>query len=177
MTHKDAPPETPTQTACREWWTKRQPHVTRAWGRDKHGAFLAEEARLLHEAWCASLHTPYEKVECGGAAPPVYVEPKAPKAPAWIDGGEGYWNESNDVYTSPIGIGEWGARIECHGLSQKDAEDLRAEVLRLAAAPADLNQAIVEAREHLLALVKSRALAAEGEQPGEWFGPYIKSEM
>lgn len=54
MTHKEAPPETPSQTACREWWAKREPHRVRAWGRDKHGNFLAEESRLLHEAWVAS---------------------------------------------------------------------------------------------------------------------------
>lgn len=51
MSHKDAPPETPSQIACREWWTNAQPHVTRAWGRAKNGAFLAEESRLLHAAW------------------------------------------------------------------------------------------------------------------------------
>ena len=54
MTHKDAPPETPSQTACREWWTTREPHRVRAWGRDKHGNFLAEESKLLHEAWEAA---------------------------------------------------------------------------------------------------------------------------
>lgn len=54
MSHKDAPPETPTQTACREFWTRVQPHVVRAWGRGANGAFLAEESRLLHEAWEAA---------------------------------------------------------------------------------------------------------------------------
>lgn len=49
MSHKDAPPETPEQTACREWWTLAQPHVKRAWGRDKSGEFFAEESRLLHK--------------------------------------------------------------------------------------------------------------------------------
>lgn len=49
MSHKDAPPETPEQTACREWWEKAQPHVTRAWGRAKDGEFFAEESRLLHQ--------------------------------------------------------------------------------------------------------------------------------
>lgn len=51
MTHKDAPPETPSQIACREWWTKAQPHITRAWARDRHGNYFAEESRLLHKAW------------------------------------------------------------------------------------------------------------------------------
>jgi hypothetical protein len=54
MTHKDAPPETPTQIACREWWQKAQPHVTRAWGRAKDGSYLAEESKLLHAAWVAA---------------------------------------------------------------------------------------------------------------------------
>lgn len=54
MTHKDAPPETPDQTACRLWWTNAQPHVTRAWGRAKDGSFFAEESKLLHQAWLAA---------------------------------------------------------------------------------------------------------------------------
>lgn len=54
MTHKEAPPETSTQTACREFWQKAQPHITRAWGRAKSGAFLAEESSLLHESWQAA---------------------------------------------------------------------------------------------------------------------------
>ncbi len=59
MSHKDAPPETPTQTACREFWQAAQPHVKRAWGQAKDGSFLAEESRLLHRAW-----------EAGGALSP-----------------------------------------------------------------------------------------------------------
>lgn len=51
MTHKDAPPETASQVACREFWQKAQPHVTRAWGRAKDGSYLAENSRLLHKAW------------------------------------------------------------------------------------------------------------------------------
>lgn len=54
MSHKDAPPETPSQTACREFWQRSQPAVTRAWGRAKDGSFLAEESRLLHKAWEAA---------------------------------------------------------------------------------------------------------------------------
>jgi hypothetical protein len=56
MSHKDAPQETLSQVACREWWQRAQPHVSRAWGQAKSGAFLAEETRLLHESWCAAAH-------------------------------------------------------------------------------------------------------------------------
>lgn len=57
MTHKDAPPETPSQISCREWWTNHEPHVARAWGRNKHGVFLAVESKALHEAWVAASNT------------------------------------------------------------------------------------------------------------------------
>lgn len=54
MSSKDAPPETESQIACRQWWQQAQPHIKRAWGRDKTGAFLAEESRMLHKAWLAA---------------------------------------------------------------------------------------------------------------------------
>lgn len=54
MSHKDAPPETETQRQCREFWTKAQPSVVRAWGRAQDGSFLAEESRLLQKAWEAA---------------------------------------------------------------------------------------------------------------------------
>jgi len=54
MSHKDAPPETESQVACREFWQREQPHVKRAWGRAKDGSYLAEESRLLHKAWEAA---------------------------------------------------------------------------------------------------------------------------
>jgi hypothetical protein len=54
VSHKDAPPETPTQTACREWWQAAQPHITRAWGRARDGRFFAIESYLLHESWLAA---------------------------------------------------------------------------------------------------------------------------
>jgi hypothetical protein len=57
MSHKDAPPETSTQTECRAWWVKAQPHITRAWGRDKEGVFFAEESRMLHLSWLAAMGT------------------------------------------------------------------------------------------------------------------------
>lgn len=55
MSHKDAPPETLTQVACREFWQKAQPHITRAWGQAKDGNYLAEETRLLHKSWEAAI--------------------------------------------------------------------------------------------------------------------------
>jgi len=69
MTHKDAPPETPAQTACREWWTKAQPHVTRAWGRSKTGAFLAEESFLLHMAWVEAFNAGARSAQQGWIKP------------------------------------------------------------------------------------------------------------
>lgn len=54
MSHKDAPPATASQVACREFWQREQPHIKRAWGRAKDGSYLAEEARLLHKSWEAA---------------------------------------------------------------------------------------------------------------------------
>lgn len=54
MSHKDVPPETASQKACREWWEKAQPTVKRAWGRAQDGSYLAEETRLIHKAWEAA---------------------------------------------------------------------------------------------------------------------------
>lgn len=54
MTHKDAPPETESQRQCREWWTKREPHVTRAWSRTASGSYHAEMSESLHQAWLAA---------------------------------------------------------------------------------------------------------------------------
>ena len=54
MTHKDAPPETATQRACREWWTAREPHVKRAWSRTRVGSYHAESSQALHAAWEAA---------------------------------------------------------------------------------------------------------------------------
>ncbi|HZX80289.1 MAG TPA: hypothetical protein VFE72_04960 [Lysobacter sp.] len=54
MSHKDAPPETPSQIACREFWQAAQPHVIRAWGRAADGNYLSEQSRLLHKAWEAA---------------------------------------------------------------------------------------------------------------------------
>jgi hypothetical protein len=65
MSHKDAPPETPTQVACREWWQAKQPHVKRAWGRAKDGTFFAEESRLLHESWKAAMESVHDELLAG----------------------------------------------------------------------------------------------------------------
>lgn len=37
---------------------------------------------------------------------------------------EGWWNADEDVYTWPIRMGGWGARIECHGNTPEDAKSL-----------------------------------------------------
>ena len=69
--------------------------------------------------------TPFDHLFYGMA-----VQPQAP-AQGWRDGGEGYWNEEHEVYTAPIDIGDWGARIECHGPNPTEAGALRAAILSL----------------------------------------------
>jgi hypothetical protein len=54
VSHKDAPPETDVQRACREWWTARLGQGAVGWGRDKAGRFLAEFARNAEAAWRAA---------------------------------------------------------------------------------------------------------------------------
>lgn len=54
MTHRDAPPESESQRQCREWWTAREPHVTRNWSRTKWGTFHPEATEALHQAWLAA---------------------------------------------------------------------------------------------------------------------------
>lgn len=81
MSHKDAPPETPSQTACREWWTKAQPHVTRAWGRAQDGSFLAEHSRLLHKAWeAAQKHLALEVFRIAGGDTECEPNPRPERA-------------------------------------------------------------------------------------------------
>lgn len=63
MSHKDAPPETESQKACREWWEKARPTVKRAWGRAQDGSFLAEETRLIHQSWEAASQQANAEVE------------------------------------------------------------------------------------------------------------------
>lgn len=59
MTHKDAGPETATQTAVREFWTARlAPRgMTVGWGLDRHGQFTAELALDAEAAWIAAAST------------------------------------------------------------------------------------------------------------------------
>jgi hypothetical protein len=56
MSHKDAPPETETQRAVREFYTDRLASrgITAGWGRGKDGQFLSEYARDAHAAWIAA---------------------------------------------------------------------------------------------------------------------------
>lgn len=54
MTHKEAPPETDVQAACRTWWTTRMGATAVGWGREKAGGFLAAFARDAQAAWQAA---------------------------------------------------------------------------------------------------------------------------
>lgn len=49
-----APPETPTQIACRQWWQQRLGTTSVGWGRDKRGGYLTEFARNAQAAWEAA---------------------------------------------------------------------------------------------------------------------------
>lgn len=37
---------------------------------------------------------------------------------------QGWWNEEGTVFTWPIRMGEWGARVECHGPTPESAKTL-----------------------------------------------------
>ena len=43
--------------------------------------------------------------------------------------GDGWWNEDGNIYTVPIDVGPWGARIEVHGHSIDEARMLAFRVL------------------------------------------------
>lgn len=51
MSHKDAPPETAEQAACRAWWQARLGSTSVGWGRAKGGNFLAAFAADAQAAW------------------------------------------------------------------------------------------------------------------------------
>lgn len=57
MSHKNAGPETATQTEVREFWTAllAPRGITIGWGRDKQGRFLAQAARDAEAAWAAAV--------------------------------------------------------------------------------------------------------------------------
>lgn len=42
---------------------------------------------------------------------------------------EGWWNEDHDVYTWPVRVGKWGAKIECHGSGPMEAQALALHVV------------------------------------------------
>lgn len=43
--------------------------------------------------------------------------------------GDGWWNHDGNIYTQPIDVGPWGARIEVHGHSIDEARCLAFRVL------------------------------------------------
>lgn len=43
--------------------------------------------------------------------------------------GDGWWNDDGNIYTQPIDVGPWGARIEVHGHSIDEARMLAFRVL------------------------------------------------
>ena len=43
--------------------------------------------------------------------------------------GDGWWNHDGNIYTQPIDVGPWGARIEVHGHSIDEARMLAFRVL------------------------------------------------
>ncbi len=43
--------------------------------------------------------------------------------------GDGWWNDDGNIYTQPIDVGPWGARIEVHGHSIDEARRLAFRVL------------------------------------------------
>ncbi|HET8790986.1 MAG TPA: hypothetical protein VFM75_07215 [Modicisalibacter sp.] len=45
---------------------------------------------------------------------------------------EGWWNDDHNIYTWPITVGEWGARVECHGHSPAEAQQLAISIARAA---------------------------------------------
>ena len=43
--------------------------------------------------------------------------------------GDGWWDDDGNIYTQPIDVGPWGARIEVHGHSIDEARMLAFRVL------------------------------------------------
>lgn len=52
----------------------------------------------------------------------IQVVPEGPKA-LEVEA-EGWWNDDHDVYTWPVRVGKWGAKIECHGSTPMEAQAL-----------------------------------------------------
>jgi hypothetical protein len=61
MSHKDAPPETPEQVRCREFYASRGVEV--GWGRDKDGRYFAPFASNAWAAWQEAQRVPSQQSE------------------------------------------------------------------------------------------------------------------
>jgi hypothetical protein len=48
---------------------------------------------------------------------------------------DGWWNDAEDIFTWPVQVGDWGARIECHGNTPEDAKALAQSVVAALATP------------------------------------------
>lgn len=57
----------------------------------------------------------------------IQVVPEQPKA-LEVEA-EGWWNDDHDVYTWPVRVGKWGAKIECHGSTPMEAQALALHVV------------------------------------------------
>lgn len=57
----------------------------------------------------------------------IQVVPEGPKA-LEVEA-EGWWNDDHDVYTWPVRVGKWGAKIECHGSTPMEAQALALHVV------------------------------------------------
>ena len=91
--------------------------------------YVTEGALKLWEAYAAM---PGFKVKAQPDA--RYTVPVALALPP-VEGGadfdpdEGWWNDDGNIFTIPVTVGDWGARIEVHGESIEDATAMAQRVL------------------------------------------------
>jgi len=176
MSHKDAPPETESQKACREWWEKARPTVKRAWGRAQDGSFLAEETRLIHKSWEAASQQANAEVErlrelCGMAYQLAGVHDAPEK---WLDA---LSNAASGRPFSTDGLLPYMPDAVCEAEVralelEREIEALRAEVeewKRVAAAQAELHDEAESSAERLaeaLALLPDEIVMVEHNPDG-----------
>ncbi|SEQ89760.1 Protein of unknown function [Azotobacter beijerinckii] len=79
---------------------------------------------------------------------------------------DGWWNSDHDIYTWPIRIDEWGARIECHGLNPDDAKALAQRVIARSA-PTPPMQQVEQLASHELLPDEIHQMAFEEGRPAE----------